>query len=279
MKKVIDVSQFQGVINWEAVRPQIDGAILRCGYGMDQANQDDAQFKRNADACTRLKIPFGVYLYSYADTAERAASEAEHVLRLVRGYDLLYPVYYDLEQPGIEQSAAACARVFGDRIEAAGYWCGIYADANWWENYLIGVNRFTKWVADYSNTPDFTVKNVDMWQYTANGRIDGIETAVDMNECYRDFPKEIREANGGKEEQEVARVEIKVLRKGNQGSEVRALQILLIGNGYDCGGFGADGILGNGTERSIRAYQGAKGIGVDGIAGSITWASLLGVRQ
>ncbi len=273
MKKVIDVSQFQGVIHWETVRPQIDGAILRCGYGMDQLDQDDTQFKRNADECSRLKIPFGVYLYSYADTKKRALSEAEHVLRLVKGYDLSYPVYYDLEQPGIEQNAAICAGVFGDKIEQAGYWCGIYADANWWENYLTGVNQFSKWVAQYTDTPEYTVKNVDMWQYTANAHINGIETAVDLNECYRDFPEEIREA---KENREVTTVELKVLWKGKQGSEIRALQILLIGNGYDCGGFGADGIFGAGTENSVRAYQGAHGIGVDGIVGAKTWASLLG---
>ena len=64
-RNVIDVSYHNGVIDWEKVKAAgVEGAILRCGYGMDQTDQDDKQFKRNADECTRLGIPFGVYLYS-----------------------------------------------------------------------------------------------------------------------------------------------------------------------------------------------------------------------
>ena len=66
--KIIDVSEHNGRIDWEQARKHIDGVIIRCGYGMDQTNQDDKYWKRNADECTRLGIPFGVYLYSYADT-------------------------------------------------------------------------------------------------------------------------------------------------------------------------------------------------------------------
>ena len=62
VKHGIDVSKFQGVIDWQEVKKHIDFAIIRCGYGSDDENQDDPFFKRNADECTRLKIPFGVYL-------------------------------------------------------------------------------------------------------------------------------------------------------------------------------------------------------------------------
>ena len=119
--KIIDVSEHQGLIDWEKVKPQIDGAILRCGYGGDYEDQDDEQFRRNADECTRLGIPFGVYLYSYAKSVQAAQYEADHVLRLVKGYSLSYPVYLDLEQPGTEFGAIERANVFGDIIEAAGY--------------------------------------------------------------------------------------------------------------------------------------------------------------
>lgn len=276
MKKIIDVSEFQGVINWELVKSQIDGVILRCGYGMNQPNQDDAQFKRNANECTRLGIPFGVYLYSYADTPDRAESEADHVLRLIKGYQLLYPVYYDLEENSIRQTAAVCARVFGNKIEKADYWCGIYANLDWWQNDLTELNQFTKWVAQHGPKSAYIDDGVDMWQYTASGRITGIAGSVDLNECYRDFPAEIKAANNQKD-QGVEEVVLSVLGKGDTGSQVRALQILLIGNGYDCGGFGADGTFGGGTETSVRAYQGAKGLRVDGVVGNRTWASLLGV--
>lgn len=191
MKKLIDVSEWQGKIDWEKVKPQIDGAILRCGYGSDLEKQDDAQFKRNADECTRLGIPFGVYLYSYAKTVEKAKSEAAHVLRLIKGYKLSYPVYLDLEENGTQTGAIERATVFGQIIEKAGYWCGIYANLNWWENHLKGLDRFTKWVAQYNVKCDFKGSHLDVWQYSSKGKVDGIKGDVDMNECYRDFPAEI----------------------------------------------------------------------------------------
>lgn len=97
VKHGIDVSKFQGLIDWQEVKKHIDFAIIRCGYGSNLESQDDPYFKRNADECTRLKIPFGVYLYSYATNEREALSEAEHVLRLVKDYQMAYPVYYDLE--------------------------------------------------------------------------------------------------------------------------------------------------------------------------------------
>lgn len=191
MLKLIDVSEHQGKINWEKVKPQIDGAILRCGYGMDIEKQDDAYFKRNADECTRLGIPFGVYLYSYANSEEKAKSEAEHVLRLINGYKLSYPVYLDLEENGTQSGAIERANIFGDIIEKAGYWCGVYANLNWWNNYLVGLERFTKWVAQYNRTCDYKGSHLDIWQYSSKGTVAGISGNVDMNECYRDFPAEL----------------------------------------------------------------------------------------
>ena len=192
MKKIlIDVSEHNGVIDWEKAMYHIDGAILRCGYGSDYERQDDKQFRRNADECTRLGIPFGVYIYSYAKTIEGIKSEAAHALRLIKPYKLAYPVYLDLEEPGTQEGAVIRARVFGSIIEEAGYWCGVYANLNWWENYLPGLERFTKWVAQYNRECQYTGSNLDIWQYTSKGSVPGIKGNVDMNECYRDFPAEI----------------------------------------------------------------------------------------
>ena len=203
-RKLIDVSEHQGRIDWEKVKPCVDGAILRCGYGGDYPKQDDVQFRRNADECARLGIPFGVYLYSYADSNEKARSEADHVLRLIRGYCLSYPVYLDLEEPGTHKGAVERACVFGDIIEKAGYWCGVYANLNWWENALPGLERFTKWVAQYYSVCEYGGCNLDIWQHTARGRVAGINGDVDMNECYRDFPAEIL-GKSGKHLDELAR--------------------------------------------------------------------------
>lgn len=193
MKKIlIDVSEHQGKIDWEKAMHHIDGAILRCGYGGDYEDQDDEYFRRNADECTRLGIPFGVYLYSYAKTNLQAKLEADHVLRLIKPYKLSYPVYLDLEESGTAEGAVERAIIFGDIIEKAGYWCGIYANLYWWEVILKkGLERFTKWVAQYNVACEYDGANLDIWQFTSKGNVPGIYGNVDVNECYRDFPAEI----------------------------------------------------------------------------------------
>jgi N-acetylmuramoyl-L-alanine amidase len=84
------------------------------------------------------------------------------------------------------------------------------------------------------------------------------------------------EQEANKANQEVCEVKVRVLGMGDDGKAVRVLQRLLIAEGYNCGGFGADGVFGAGTENSVRAYQGAHGLAVDGIVGVKTWGSLLG---
>lgn len=80
--KIIDVSYHNGDIDWEKVKASglVAGAILRCGYGQDMESQDDKKFKEYADACTKLGIPFGIYLYSYAKTQQW--QRAKHSIHL-----------------------------------------------------------------------------------------------------------------------------------------------------------------------------------------------------
>ena len=195
---LIDVSEHQGVIDWEQVKDHIDGVILRCGYGMDIASQDDKQWARNVAECERLGIPYGVYMYSYATNTDRAKSEAQHVLRLIQGHKLSYPVYFDIEEPGTEGSAVANAIAFGDIIEAAGYWCGVYYNRNWHNNVIKGqLDRFTRWGAGYGTNNGQKQDNYkpafgeDIWQYSSKGSVPGVSGNVDVNVCYRDFPAEI----------------------------------------------------------------------------------------
>ena len=190
----IDVSHHQGVIDWNKVKSQIDYAILSIGYGDNISSQDDKQFHRNAKECTKLGIPFGVYIYSYATSTVQAKSEADHVLRLLKGYKLDYPVYYDLEDAGTtgkcsNKLIADMAEVFCNAIEKAGYWAGIYANTSWFNNKLTDsrFNKWVKWVAQYNTTCTYTDKH-GMWQYASDGRVNGISSNVDMNYCYVDYP-------------------------------------------------------------------------------------------
>lgn len=197
MKRGIDVSSHQGVIDWEAVKGNIDYAIIRCGYGADRESQDDTYFKRNADECTRLGIPFGVYLYSYADNISWSDSEVEHVLRLVKGYQLEYPIYYDIEdkvQANLSNETLTDIVVnFCEKLEQQGYYVGVYANLNWWNTKLSSnrLDAYAKWVARYNTVLGY---DAGMWQYTSSGTIAGINGNVDMDYCYVDYPEAIKKA-------------------------------------------------------------------------------------
>lgn len=185
----IDVSVHQGQIDWEQVKNsgQVDFAILRCGYGMNEIKQDDEKWEYNSSECERLSIPYGVYLYSYADTTAKAKSEAEHVIRLLKGKHLTYPIYYDIEDNSLKNLSAAQlgenAKTFTSTLEAAGYTnIGIYSNKDWFTNKLTApvFSKYPKWVASWGNTCTYR-GSYHMWQYTNGGTIPGINGKVDLN--------------------------------------------------------------------------------------------------
>ena len=187
IEKGIDVSEWQGNIDWEKVKStDVDYAIIRCGYSTNYSYYDDKKWKRNADECTRLGIPFGTYLYSYATTVEQAKSEAEHVLRLVEGYSLRYPIYFDMEDQSTisigKEKMAEIAKTFCDTISAAGYKVGIYANTYWWNTYLTDsiYDNWCRWVAQYNSWCSYK-GDYQMWQCASDGTVSGIEGNVDIN--------------------------------------------------------------------------------------------------
>lgn len=193
-RKGIDVSVFQGNIDWAKVKAAgIQFAIIRCGYGSDLTKQDDSKFKQNVTGCKDNDIPFGVYLYSYANSVEKAKSEAAHVLRLLKGINLQMPVFYDLEDANTVGKCSAkgigdIAETFCNAIQAAGYKVGIYANLDWFNNKLTD-NRFAgwdKWVAQYNAKCTYKREYVG-WQYSSTGRVDGISGNVDLDEFYVDY--------------------------------------------------------------------------------------------
>ncbi len=181
----IDVSEHQGVIDWEQVKASgmVDFVIIRCGYGMDEPGQKDDQWERNTSECERLGIPYGVYLYSYATNTTRAAREAEHVLKLVKGKNLTYPIYYDMEDDSTKDAdLTAIAKTFCNAISSAGYEVGVYSYLSWWNTKLTDpvFNNWDKWVAQWNDTCTYQ-GDYSMWQYTSHGTVPGIKTSVDMN--------------------------------------------------------------------------------------------------
>ena len=188
----IDVSEHNGTIDWDKAKADgVDFAILRIGFIHDNGRgRSDYQWERNVSECERLGIPYGVYVYSYAETASHASTEADFVLQRLKGHNPSYPVYYDLEdncQLSVAQNhgMGALAQTFCNKIAAAGYTPGVYANTNWWTNYLTDscFGNWEKWVAQYNSSCTYK-GNYSIWQYTSSGYVDGIDGRVDMNFDY-----------------------------------------------------------------------------------------------
>ena len=186
--KGIDVSEHNGKIDWKKVKADgIDFAIIRCGYGMDEPGQDDDYWEYNVSECERLGIPYGVYLYSYADSTTRASKEADHTLRLLEGHNPQLPVYYDLEETSLESTSnrtllANMAKTYCNKIEDAGYVAGVYSNTNWWNNYLTSsvFDQWDRWVAQYNYECRYKGEYT-LWQCTSTGKVDGVKGNVDIN--------------------------------------------------------------------------------------------------
>lgn len=189
--KGIDVSEFQGSIDWDKVKADgIEFAILRAGFGMDVTSQDDKYIERNVEECERLGIPFGVYLFSYANTVDKAKSEAEHTLRLIKGHTLKMGVWYDIEDNNTSGSVSKetltnIINTYCNTIKNAGYRVGIYANLNWLNNKIEASvqEKWDVWVAQYYKECQHKGKYV-IWQYASDGKVDGISGNVDMNYFY-----------------------------------------------------------------------------------------------
>ncbi len=193
--KGVDVSKWQGNINWKKVAAtDVDFAIIRCGFGDNLTSQDDEYWEKNVQGCIKNNIPFGTYLYSYAKTKAQAKSEAQHVLRLLNGRDVYFPIYYDMEEGAQaklgKSKVGQLANVFMDEIKAQGYYVGIYANLNWWTNYIPGEfqtnNEISKWVAQWRSKLSYK-GTFHMWQCTSKGSVNGIIGRVDLNFWFGDY--------------------------------------------------------------------------------------------
>lgn len=186
-KKIPDVSQHQGKIDWEQLVGRIPGAIIRIGYGDDLKSQDDLYAAYNLRECTRLGIPFAVYIYSYASTEEQVLSEIEHTKRMCAGYK---PVAYwlDLEERGNADIWKKAAELW----QAAFPEGGVYSWQWAFEQQLKGMDC-GRWICAYgtnSGKPEEKYRPTvwcDGWQYTSKGTLPGISGCVDMSEWYSDF--------------------------------------------------------------------------------------------
>lgn len=189
--KVIDVSDWQGKIDWAKVKAAgVIGAIIR--YADDDIL--DSRFAENMKNAKAAGLHIGSYIYSRAKTKAQAEKDAERLFNACKPYGCDLPLYIDLEQKGLEKYADTVAIAFLTKLDKLG--CkkrGVYANLNWWNNYLKKTksdyrsNAF--WVAQWESSKcDFKpAADVGMWQYSSSGSVNGIKGRVDMDWLYIDY--------------------------------------------------------------------------------------------
>ena len=187
MVKGIDISKYQSNVDYTKLKEQgIKFAIIRCGYGKNESQKDEL-FETHYKGLKDVGIKVGAYLYSYCDNVNNAILEAENCLKFIQGKSFELPIFYDLEDKKVaplgKENITEIAKIFCDKIKKSGYNAGIYANLNWFKNY-INVDELTEfniWLAEWDK-PNHTAEfRVDFWQYTSKGKLDGISGNVDMN--------------------------------------------------------------------------------------------------
>ena len=191
----IDVSKWNGNIDWAAVKNSgIQFVIIRCGYrGSSQgALIEDPTFKKNIKGAVNAGLNVGVYFFTQAVNEVEAVEEASMVINLIKGYNITYPVYLDVEASngrGDKISASqrtANIKAFCGTIQNAGYKAGVYANRTWFTSQIntSSLTSYRIWLAQYAASVTYNATRYDMWQYTSKGKVTGISGNVDMNICY-----------------------------------------------------------------------------------------------
>ena len=190
----IDVSSWQYDIDWQAVADAgAEFAIIRIGYRGSETGRlnADKYAQRNLEGAAAAGLDIGVYFFSQALTREEAEEEAYYVLDVIKGHNITMPVVFDWEKVHNENSRSLemdrrtltdCVKTFLETIEMAGYNAMVYFNPHQSRNlyYLSELKEYDFWLASYTDRMDFPYK-VDMWQYTEQGQIPGIDTFCDFN--------------------------------------------------------------------------------------------------
>lgn len=194
--KGIDVSSWQGKINWQKVANYGMGfSILRI---TEAGNKIDSQFENNYAGCTKYNIPIGVYKYSYAMTISEIQSEARKVISILNGRKLQYPVFLDLEYNNQRtlgsENIHKMADAFQKIIVNAGYKFAIYCNVDWYNTVICPhLKNYDFWIARYPSNDNGTIQERlrpdfgKLWQYSSKATIPGISTKVDRNISYIDY--------------------------------------------------------------------------------------------
>lgn len=196
MVKGIDVSHWQGDINWSKVAKSglVDFAILKAG-GSDDGFYTDSKFEKNYREAKQHGIPVGAY-YIVGPRCQSATDgkyDAVRFLQIIAGKKFEYPVVMDFELPPTwsKDGNTKAVKAFCEEMEKHKYYVSIYAsDISGFMDRLYSseLSAYDKWVARYGSKPQH-IKVYGMWQYSSSGSVPGINGPVDLDEAYHDFPE------------------------------------------------------------------------------------------
>ena len=189
----IDVSVWQGDnIDFEKVKASGKKfVIIRAGYRQTV----DKHWEENYRKAKAAGLAVGAYWFQYAANVTSSQKEAAACIKALSGKQLELPVYYDLEPDGDKTPPTsqynANAYAFCQKLEAAGYFTGIYTSESFLQYFDAAFKeRFTLWVANWSRKPALGA----VWQKSSKGSVPGISGDVDLDVCYQDFPTIIKKA-------------------------------------------------------------------------------------
>ena len=188
----IDVSVWQGDIDFEKVKKAgCEFVIIRAGYSVDGAVEEDSKFRQNYDAAKAAGLKVGVYLYSYDNTEEKVRASADWIAEQLGGDKLDLPVVFDWEDFGKFQTYEMSFTdlnsfydAFADQLSKSGYDAMLYSSKNYLEKVWEETDTRPVWLAHYTDKTDYKGP-YKMWQASQTGRIGGIDADVDMDILYQ----------------------------------------------------------------------------------------------
>ncbi len=198
--KGIDVSKWNGNINWKAVKSSgtVSFAIIRASYGYEDT---DPMLAANVEGCEEYNIPYGFYHYTYAKSVSEAKKEARYFLNAIKDYSPTYPVVLDIEESFYKEMSKSevteIVKAFMEELEDAGYYAMIYSYAKFFSDcvYMDELSDYDVWVAcwgDRDKLDENYSYHYGIWQYSETGTVKGIPEDVDLNYCYKDYASVIR---------------------------------------------------------------------------------------
>lgn len=201
IKKVGDISKYNVVRNYALLKDHFDGMVVRIGYRGYSAGviKEDPLFKEHMKGIIGEGIPYGFYFMGQAVTESEAIAEAEYCYALTKGYGPTLPIYYDSELSNEKGNGRAdslsrrirtdITKAFCERIEQLGRRAGVYASKSWFETRLYAkeLAGYSIWVAQYNTACSYRETGYDMWQYTSDYKISGLNTRFDRSHCYKEF--------------------------------------------------------------------------------------------